>query len=269
MQEGKIIDDIGVYDAQSFDEDQPDPVFPSRHLPETSSFQLGIELDRSSRIFALRSGVCPVGLIKIRGLALLTWIDLAAIVYELAKPIVVLFVVVDGFLHHFRVFDLELRIIDFLRAFDDPGKNIFPAFFEEDVAIVLDVGVVLCEFVVERNDDDPPPDAIVHTFDLGEVIGVKNQGMGRGEIERCLVFLFAPDIVGGAELLDLAVVKSRPFLGFACDDQPLSPEFGKFRLHVPFAVRRQGVGADLAVVASQGLGDCVPERRFAVPSVTI
>ena len=240
-----------------------------RHPPEAPPLELGVELDGAPGVFALGSGIGAVGLIQFRRLAFLALVHLAVGVDELSEPVVVPLVAVDGLLHDLGVPDLELGVVDLLRPLDDPGEDVFAALLVEDVAVVLDVVVVLDELVVEGDDDDPSPDAVVHPFDLGKVVGVEDEGMGRGKVEGRLVLLLAPDVVGGAEFLDLAVVQPCPFLRLAGDDEPLSPQLGQFRLDVPLAVGGQGVGAYLAIIGPQHPRDGVPESRLAVASVPI
>ena len=65
--------------------------------------------------------------------------DLALLIEEVAEPVILTAVIIDGFLHGIRNRELVAQVDDLLGAFDDPGKNALASVLVEVVTVVLDL----------------------------------------------------------------------------------------------------------------------------------
>ena len=78
--------------------------------------------------------------------------DLALLIEEVAEPVILAAVVIDGFLHGSRNRELVAQVDDLLGTFDDPGKNALSGVLVKVVTVVLDIALAF-NLGIERDND--------------------------------------------------------------------------------------------------------------------
>lgn len=81
---------------------------------------------------------------------------------------------------------------------------------EQIIRVVLDIAFP-GNLGVKRDDNQPSPRPVIIGGNLGQVIGIQNQGMGWDEMERVLVLLLRLDGINRTNLLNHACVQPLPF----------------------------------------------------------
>ena len=173
-----------------------------------------------------------------------------------------------AFPHAVRHRDLVVEGDDLLGTLDHPRQNALTGVVVEVLAVVLDVGLAL-DLGVERDHDEPAPDAVVGGGDAGQVVRVQDQRVAGLEGEGVFVLLLREHVVGGTELLDRGVVQACAFLHLSSDQQALPLDLGHLGLDVPATSDGQGVCGDVAAVEPQHAGYGVPEGGLAVAPVAV
>ena len=78
--------------------------------------------------------------------------DLALLIEEVAEPVILAAVIINGFLHGSRNRELIAQVDDLLGSFDDPGKNALASVLVKVVTVVLDIALTF-NLGVERDND--------------------------------------------------------------------------------------------------------------------
>ncbi|CRH92331.1 Uncharacterised protein [Chlamydia trachomatis] len=164
--------------------------------------------------------------------------------------------------------ELVVLGVDQACAVHNPGKDRPASVGVEVVGVVLHVCVVFDDGV-ERDDDEPAPDACVHGSYTRQVIRVEHERVGGCEGEGCLVLFLRIDLIGGGELFDRRRRESHAFLGLGRDDEAFAFCLGEFGFDVPVPTDGEHVGGHVARIRAQDSGDRVPERGFPVASVPV
>ena len=137
--------------------------------------------------------------------------DLALLIEEVAEPVILATVIIDGFLHGSRNRELVAQVDDLLGTFDDPGKNALSGILREVIAVVLDIAVAL-NLGIEGNDDQTAPGAIIGCTDLRQMVGVQHQAVAGRKAEGVFLLFLRKDVIGGAEMIDGGIVQPSAFL---------------------------------------------------------
>ena len=164
--------------------------------------------------------------------------------------------------------DFEIMLDNIRRTFNDPGQNGTASVPEKKVAVILDVARAF-DLRVERDDDQPPPDARILGTDLGKMIGIKHNCMAGRIGEGVLVLFLRRHIIRGAELFYDGRVQPGAFLQLGSDQHPFSLGFSQFRAHITLAAHGQGVGGNIPAVRAQHMSQGIPEGGFSVSPVAI
>lgn len=106
--------------------------------------------------------------------------DLAFLIEEIAEPVVLSTVVINGFPDAGRYRYLVFQIDDLFRTFDDPGENAFTGVLIKVITIVFDIAFAF-NSGIERNDDQPAPCAVIGGTDLRQMIGIQHQAVAGGK----------------------------------------------------------------------------------------
>lgn len=194
--------------------------------------------------------------------------NLALLIEEVAEPVILAAVVIDGFLHDSRNRELVAQVDDILGALDDPGKNALSGILIQVVAVVLDVTLAL-NLGIERDHDKATPGAIIGCTDLRQMVGVKHQAVAGRKAEGVFVLFLRKDVIGGTELLDGGIVQPSAFLHLGGNEQTLSLNLCHLRLDIPTAAEGQRVCGDVAAVKTQDSGDGVPEGGLTVAATAV
>lgn len=157
---------------------------------KASLLQRKVEVCRAADILVAVQRVISVGLIKRRGAFLAGIVHLALVGKEVAKPVVLVTIFINGVLHTGRNRNLVAQLDDLLGTFDDPSQNAFTGIVKQVLAVILDVALAgnLC---VERDNDKATPDTIIGSGDTRQVVGIQHQRVARLEGERVLILFSA------------------------------------------------------------------------------
>lgn len=172
---------------------------------EACLLQRKVEVSRAADILVAVHRVVAVCLIQCRGAFLIGVIHLALVRKEMAEPVILIAIFIDGLLDASGNRNLVVQLDDLFGTFDDPRQNAFTGIIKQVLTVIFDVALA-GDFRIEWNDDQTTPDTIIGRTDTRQVVGVQNQRVTRLEGERILILFLRKYIVGGTELLDGGVV---------------------------------------------------------------
>ena len=130
----KVVGHIGLRAQRQSGYEGPVPQFLTR---EALVLQGIVEIRRGAGVLACVRAEGAVGGVELAGFDLQAAADLAALVQEMAQPVIVLAVLLDGPLDTFRQRNLEIMLNDIRCALNHPGED-RAASIPEQVGGVLD-----------------------------------------------------------------------------------------------------------------------------------
>lgn len=217
------------------------------NAPEPRTVHCGIEICRTADILVGVHAVIAVCLIQGTGTFPVAAADLALLIEEIAEPVILAAVVIDGLLHDSRNRELVAQVDNLFGTLDDPGKNALSGILIQVVAVVLDVALAL-DLGIERNHDKATPSAIIGRADLREMVGVKYQAVAGRKAEGVFVLFLRKDVIGGTELLDGGVVQPSAFLHLGGNEQKASiEEYKQWKASTIFEAVTKGLRLDVAM----------------------
>ena len=122
--------------------------------------QRTVEIGSVTDILVGIDAVVSVCLVECAGTFAEPRTDLTSLIKEVAEPVVLAAVIVNGFLDAAGDRDFVIQVYDFLCALDHPGQNTFACVLLEAIAIVLDVALAL-NLCIEGDDDQSAPSAVI------------------------------------------------------------------------------------------------------------
>ena len=102
-----------------------------------------VKIRGAPRILAHLIAIAAISVVNLTRFCFIRRIDFAAVIQKVGQPVVVLLVFLDGVLHYLGLDDFVIAGDDALCALDDPRKYSAARRFEQEVRIVLDVGLAL------------------------------------------------------------------------------------------------------------------------------
>ena len=230
--------------------------------------QRKVKVCRAADILIAVHRVVAVCLIQCRGAFLIGIIHLALVRKEMAEPVILSTIFIDGLLDASGNRNLVVQLDDLFSTFDDPRQNAFTGIIKQVLTVIFDVALA-GDFRIERNDDQATPDTIIGRTDTRQVVGVQHQRVARLEGERVFILFLRKHIIGGAELLDGGIVQAGAFLHFCCNEQTLAFDLGHFRFDISAASNSQRVCGDIAAVKAQHTRDRIPEGGLTVSAIAV
>ena len=176
---------------------------PGAGLPSdiASFLDCRIKVRGAAGILSVLDAIGSILLIQLSGFLRQVLAGLTALTQEMSQPVVIFPIVFNRCLHDLRQFRLEVQGNGLLGSLDDPLQNVAAGLLIEIIRIVLDIAVA-DDLGIEGNDDQTPPDSVVVGSDLGQMVRVEDQCMGRREGEGRFIFLLREDLIRGTELLN-------------------------------------------------------------------